>query len=118
MKCPICGSDLRSGRLALRRHIFEHIDIRFDRQAQVHFVPADGSDEITLDRWQDSLALICEACGMVVLDLRSEGPDIRTVPDDQSEDAPCLSCQATIPAGSDTCPNCGWSYNASETDTT
>ena len=37
---------------------------------------------------------------------------------DQSEDTPCMSCQATIPADSDTCPNCGWSFNASETDTT
>jgi len=30
--------------------------------------------------------------------------------DDTSEDATCASCRATIPAGSNTCPKCGWSY--------
>ena len=118
MDCPTCGSELQRGRLALRFHMFDQV--AFYRKRLVRFLPADGSDEIALDRWEDSLALFCVTCGMLVLDLRAEGPDIRTVPDpdDQSEDAPCMSCQATIPAGSDTCPNCGWSYNASENDTT
>ena len=116
MNCPVCGAKLREGRLAVRRHLFEHIDFRFDRKAQVHFVPADASDEIELDGCQDSLSLMCESCGLVVLDLRSPGPDIRTVPDDQSEDAECLSCQSTIPAGSDVCPICGWSYNENQTE--
>ena len=114
MDCSVCGATLREGRLAVRRHLFEQIDFRSDRKTQVHFVPADGSDEIELDRWQDSLALMCESCGMVVLDLRSEGPDIRTVPDDRSEEAECLSCRSMIPAGSDTCPKCGWSYNEND----
>ena len=116
MNCSICGSALREGKLAIRRHLLEHIDFRFDRKAQVHFVPADGSDEIELNGCQESLALMCDTCGMVVLDLHSTGPDIRTVADDQSEDAPCMACQATIPAGSDTRPECGWSYNVSEGD--
>ncbi len=98
--------------------MFEHIDIHFDRKSTIHFLPSDGSDETKLDRWKDSLALYCVSCELLVLDLRTEGPDIRTVSDDQSEDAPCMSCEATIPAGSDTCPSCGWSYNATETDTT
>ena len=118
MECSVCGFKLREGRLAVRRHLFEHIDVRLDRKAQVHFVPADGSNEVALDGCEDSLVLMCDTCRIVVIDLRSEGPEIRTVPDDQSEDAPCMSCEATIPAGSDTCPNCGWSYNAGETDTT
>jgi len=30
--------------------------------------------------------------------------------DDQTEPAPCVSCGAVIPAGSDSCLKCGWSY--------
>jgi len=29
---------------------------------------------------------------------------------DMSEPSPCLHCRSTIPAGRDTCPTCGWSY--------
>jgi hypothetical protein len=116
MDCPICSGPLREGRLAIRRHLAERVDLRFDRKAEIHFVPADGSDETVLEQCQKSLALMCATCGMVVLDLRTVGPDIRTVPDDQSEDALCIACQGTIPAGSDTCPKCGWSYNVSQTE--
>jgi hypothetical protein len=108
---------MKAGILAVRRHLFESIDFPSDRKALIHFVPADGSDEIPLDRCGQSLALICDDCRLVVLDLRSEAPDIRTDPDDRSEETVCLSCQGMIPAGSDTCPNCGWSYNEDESET-
>jgi hypothetical protein len=113
MACSMRGSALREGKLAARRHLLVNIDFRCDRKAQVHLVPADGSDEIELNGCQESLALMCHTCGMVVLDLHSTGPDIRTVADDQSEDAPCMACQATIPVGSNKClcPRCGWSYS-------
>lgn len=37
----------------------------------------------------------------------------RSIPqglDDVSEPARCLNCRSTIPAGADTCPQCGWTY--------
>jgi hypothetical protein len=83
---------------------------------QIHFVPADGTDEVELKGYQDSLALICRACGLVAIDLRTSGPEIRTVPDDKGEDAECLARDGTIPPGSDTCPTCGWSYNENRVD--
>ena len=36
--------------------------------------------------------------------------DSKASGDDVSEDATCASCRATIPAGSNTCTKCGWSY--------
>lgn len=30
--------------------------------------------------------------------------------DDTGEATTCVACRATIPAGSSTCPKCGWSY--------
>jgi predicted RNA-binding Zn-ribbon protein involved in translation (DUF1610 family) len=33
-----------------------------------------------------------------------------TCPDDVSEPTRCLNCRSTIPAGADTCPQCGWTY--------
>ena len=84
MDCPVCGVELKTGVLALRRHLFEPIDLLSERKARIHFVPADGTDEIGLDRCEDSLALMCGSCGIVILDPRSQAPDIRTDPDDLS----------------------------------
>jgi len=32
--------------------------------------------------------------------------------DDMREDITCIQCGATIPAQTDVCPSCGWSYKA------
>jgi hypothetical protein len=34
--------------------------------------------------------------------------------DDLAESTECLECRQMIPAGTDTCPACGWSYNRHE----
>jgi hypothetical protein len=34
--------------------------------------------------------------------------------DDTSTESDCLACSTVIPAGSDTCSACGWSYRLSE----
>lgn len=40
-------------------------------------------------------------------------PD-RQHPSDKDEPAPCVACGAAIPAGSGTCPACGWSYGKAQ----
>ena len=39
----------------------------------------------------------------------TDGPDSQES-DDISEPSQCLNCRATIPAGADACPQCGWTY--------
>jgi hypothetical protein len=76
---------------------------------------------------------ICTCCGLLhwFLDPQVEGPapvektgqpalvkeaqepipvEEAALPDDLSEPAACLACGQRIPAGSDKCPSCGWSY--------
>ena len=40
--------------------------------------------------------------------------ETRTDTDEKHEETPCMACRAVIPAGSDTCSRCGWSYNVSD----
>lgn len=42
-----------------------------------------------------------------------EAPD-QPETDDVSEPAVCVACRAVIPAGQNTCPQCGWSYAATD----
>jgi len=54
---------------------------------------------------------VCERCGYLHWFLGSSTTDT------ELEDAPCLSCGASIPPEVDACPKCGWSYDSSENGT-
>lgn len=43
----------------LRPHLFEHMEVRFHRKAQVHFVPVDGADAKELEGCQCSPSWMC-----------------------------------------------------------
>ncbi len=49
---------------------------------------------------------VCIACGRLEWFL----DPIIAPEDDIAEPAECLSCGATIPAGQEKCPKCGWTY--------
>lgn len=41
---------------------------------------------------------------------------VKAPPDDTSGPTECLPCRKPIPAGTDACPTCGWSYRSSDTE--
>ena len=61
---------------------------------------------------------VCDDCGFLHWFLegaRADGagahlPEENVPPDDTSAPSECAKCREAIPAGSDTCPICGWSY--------
>jgi predicted RNA-binding Zn-ribbon protein involved in translation (DUF1610 family) len=61
--------------------------------------------------WLDRVARIysCTHCGKV--EWFVEPDPLTQMKMDTSEDADCLACGKTIPAGSSACPACGWSYS-------
>jgi hypothetical protein len=98
IKCTLCGGEL------------------FDsRNAVIH---ATG---LSAFLGNNVTVLVCTLCGHLEWFLRGsiaaafegavdtlQGEDLG--PDDTSEPIPCMACEATIPAGLDRCPACGWSY--------
>lgn len=61
--------------------------------------------------WSEPCAdvYVCTRCGFLHWFL---GRDLieQAVSDAMELDTDCLSCGATVPAASDVCPRCGWSY--------
>jgi hypothetical protein len=55
--------------------------------------------------WLNTTAevFMCTACGRLEWFL-----DPTAAPEDDTVE--CISCRATIPAGQDKCPQCGWTY--------
>ena len=56
----------------------------------------------------DARILTCSQCGRIEWFVSAEyDPE-----DDMSEQIECPSCGGIVPAGTDTCPTCGWPYKA------
>lgn len=74
-------------------------------------------DSLFLDaldlEWFNSSASVfaCAVCGCLHQFLNSRLETVRPLPEPvPEEDIICLNCQKLIPAGTDCCKSCGWSY--------
>lgn len=97
MNCPHCQRPMVKGTVGLEYTWWGLMLAGFS--ALTLFFRAPGRERTALVGISDTKdAFRCDSCGTVVL--VGQG----------AADSPCLSCSATIPAGSNTCPQCGWSY--------
>ncbi len=85
--CGHCGgNDFRAGKAQLNTALMTFLDLDWLNRTAMTF--------------------LCTRCGRIEWFLTAADE----FPDDMTEEVECPACGGTIPAGSDRCTSCGWSY--------
>ena len=118
MDCPYCDHSMTKGFIWIASSEGGRLDWQAGETIR-HGLLGKTADEHLL---HDGLfgapakrAYRCSSCGALLtrLDDPADKPS-----DDTSENAACLSCGGTIPAGQTDCPDCGWTYAEQEVTAT
>lgn len=101
MDCPTCNSAMIDGEISLEISL---ADLVLGSAAFSTLVfRAPGTESVTIMNEADSYpAARCAACGYFTI-----------ITDPEFTDTHCLVCKSLMPAGTASCPKCGWTYKES-----
>jgi hypothetical protein len=112
LQCKHCGHGQFVHRNAkLNTGLMEFLDVGWmNRSADVYVCAGCGFLHWFLEPQVEEAAPVLQNRSLAEEAQSPVPPEEPAPPDDLSEASACLSCGQRIPAGSDTCSSCGWSY--------